>query len=362
MKPRNEKEEYLLRQVQSLMPGVPADGIRLRVLDVFREDIFRGLLADAILHRLQPNALPAEEAPPAAIAILLSRFSVKAVNLARQYVSAHDPSLPWVVMDVRGRVAHCIAGQVQEVKVPPLRNGQDYRANSDAPRRMFSPNNQWLLKVLLLSGIGSKYWGGPAQPVAGHGLSDLAGMAGKPQPSVSNFLGLAERQDWLKRESERLVMLRIPQLLDQWSYHLCNNPDPSIPVGSIYPGEEREAVLGRLRGRGDAVIGGHAGAHLMGLGVGNVDIPRIHVRQLASGLKGLDLAEVPHDRALAILSQPKAVDAVFRGAVIDASGLPLADILQIYLDVRFSMARGEEQAEHIYERVLAPFFRECRWL
>ncbi len=362
MKPRNDKKEYLLRQVQSLMPGVPADGIQLRVLDLFREDIFRGLLADAILNRLQPHAFSAEKAPSAAIAILLSRFSDKSVDLARQYVNAHDPSLLWAVMDVSGRVAYSIAGQVQEAKVEPLRSSHDYRTNSDAPQRMFSPNNQWLLKVLLLSGIGSKHWGGPDQYVVGYGLSDLAGMAKKPQPSVSNFLGLAERQGWLRREPEGLVMLRIPQLLDQWSYHLRNNPDPYIPVGSIYPGEEWEAVLGRLRGRGDAVVGGHAGAHLMGFGAGNVDIPRIHVRNLDSGLKELDLVEVPHDRALAILSRPRAVDSVFRGAVRKSNDVSLADVLQIYLDVRFSMARGEEQAEHIYERVLAPFFRECRWL
>lgn len=362
MKPRNEKEDYLLRQVRRLMPAVPAESIRLRVLDLFREDIFRGLLADAILHRLQPNALPAEEGPPAAIAILLSRFSTKAVDLARQYVKAHDPSLPWVVMDVRGRIAYSAERQVQEAKVEPLRSREDYHASSDAPRRMFSPNNQWLLKVLLLSGIGSKRWGGPDLAVDGYSLSNLSDLAGKPQSSVSLFLGLAERQGWLNRKSERLVMLRIPQLLDQWSYHLRNNPDPSIPVASIYPGEEWEAVLERLRGRGDAVIGGHAGAHLMGLGAGNVDIPHIHVRHLASGLKDLDLAEVPQDRAIAILSQPKAVDAVFRGAVIDHKGLPLADILQVYLDVRLCMARGEEQAEYIYERALAPFFRERQWL
>lgn len=362
MKPRNEKQKYLLRQARSLMPGVPADGIRLRILDLFREDIFRGLLADAILHRLQPNAGLSEEGPPAAIAILLSRFSEKAVDLARQYVNAHDPSLPWVVMDVNGRVAHSAARQIQEAKVEPLHSRQDYRVSSDAPRRMFSPNNQWLLKVLLLSGIGAKYWGGPDRPVDGCGLSDLAGRAGKPQSSVSIFLGLAERQGWLKREPERVVMLRIPRLLDQWSYHLRNNPDPSVPVASIYPGEKWEAVLERLHGQGDAVVGGHAGAHRVGLGAGNVDIPRIHVRHLSSGLRAMGLVEVPYDRAIAILSQPKAIDAVFQGAVIDPHGPQLADILQIYLDVRLSMARGEEQAESIYERALAPFFRKRQWL
>ncbi|MFA5205652.1 MAG: hypothetical protein WC708_14745 [Lentisphaeria bacterium] len=70
MKPRNAKEEYLARQSRRLLPEVSPGAIRLRVLDFFRADRFKGLLADAILR---------------------SRFSANAIELARSYVAEFCP-------------------------------------------------------------------------------------------------------------------------------------------------------------------------------------------------------------------------------------------------------------------------------
>jgi hypothetical protein len=39
-------------------------------------------------------------------------------------------------------------------------------------------------------------------------------------------------------------------------------------------------------------------------------------------------------------------------------GLPVADILQCYMDVRASHARGAEQSEFIRDRILLPHFDE----
>lgn len=48
-------------------------------------------------------------------------------------------------------------------------------------------------------------------------------------------------------------------------------------------------------------------------------------------------------------------ESVFR-AVVDVDGVWVCDVLQCYFDVRFSYARGREQADYIYERVLQPHF------
>jgi hypothetical protein len=48
-------------------------------------------------------------------------------------------------------------------------------------------------------------------------------------------------------------------------------------------------------------------------------------------------------------------DSVHRGCVM-VEGVPVADALQCYLDVRPSYARGREQADFIFERVLRPHF------
>lgn len=49
-------------------------------------------------------------------------------------------------------------------------------------------------------------------------------------------------------------------------------------------------------------------------------------------------------------------EAVRLGSVV-ADGLPVCDILQCYLDVRGSRARGQEQADYIAENILLPHFR-----
>ena len=50
-------------------------------------------------------------------------------------------------------------------------------------------------------------------------------------------------------------------------------------------------------------------------------------------------------------------ESVFRAAVIH-EGVPVADILQVWLDVSFHPARGEKQAEEIRRRASRRFFEE----
>ena len=54
---------------------------------------------------------------------------------------------------------------------------------------------------------------------------------------------------------------------------------------------------------------------------------------------------------------PAFRESVFRAAVV-RDGVPVADILQVWLDVSSHPARGEEQAEEIRHCVLAPIFEE----
>ena len=54
---------------------------------------------------------------------------------------------------------------------------------------------------------------------------------------------------------------------------------------------------------------------------------------------------------------PAFRESVFRAAVV-RDGVPVADILQVWLDVRSHPARGEAQAKEIRHRVLAPIFED----
>jgi len=54
---------------------------------------------------------------------------------------------------------------------------------------------------------------------------------------------------------------------------------------------------------------------------------------------------------------PENKEVVFR-PVVRHEGVPVADILQVWLDVANHPARGKEQADQIWKRVLAPSIRK----
>jgi hypothetical protein len=75
--------------------------------------------------------------------------------------------------------------------------------------------------------------------------------------------------------------------------------------------------------RPDAIVGSHYACHLHGVGRSNVKSAMLYVGR----------------------------------AGVAADGLPVCDILQCYLDVGGSRARGQEQADYIAEKILLPHFR-----
>lgn len=70
---------------------------------------------------------------------------------------------------------------------------------------------------------------------------------------------------------------------------------------------------------------------------------------------GLSLDDAEH-RADVYLRIPEYDECVFRGAVV-RDGLPVADILQVWLDVSNFPARGKAQADEIRRRILRPLIK-----
>jgi hypothetical protein len=54
---------------------------------------------------------------------------------------------------------------------------------------------------------------------------------------------------------------------------------------------------------------------------------------------------------------PENKEAVFR-ATMQHQGVPVSDILQVWLDVSNHPARGTEQADQIWKRILAPSIQQ----
>ncbi len=326
-----------------------------------RVDVLRGLLADFILRREH-----GEVDAKTVFAVLVSSCHGKALETIESYAEKYDRNLRWVILDEQGNGWGSLSpDEKKRIEVPPLSSGQtssyDPSGANVADRTslgsLFTPNNQWLLKVMLLSGIDNLYWGGPhlGRPF---GVGELSDGAGVPQPSVSRFVALAEEQGFILRSGRGLGMRRIPDLLDQWVYHLKNSPDHIMHVRPMYessPLDEWDKFTGD-----DLVAGGESAIRALGLSIRNHGRVVLYTESFNQAVEKYGLVECPKEQSVCDLRIPNAARAVFDAAVERKEG-KIADIIQLYLDARLSVVRGEEQAEHIFESVLAPFFRKKKW-
>ncbi len=85
--------------------------------------------------------------------------------------------------------------------------------------------------------------------------------------------------------------------------------------------------------------------------------PYIYVERLNPGvLEELGLSEDIEGQSPDIYVRiPGNRESVFRG-LVEKNGLPVSDILQVWLDVGQHPARGKEQADVIWRKILAPAF------
>ena len=104
-------------------------------------------------------------------------------------------------------------------------------------------------------------------------------------------------------------------------------------------------------------LGLFAAAEQLGLGFVQGVAPHLYVERPdvdALWPLGLSPSEPggPVDAWLRVASKP---EAVFRAAV-HVDGVPVSDVLQVWLDVQSHPARGAQQANEIRRRVLRPLF------
>jgi hypothetical protein len=337
--------------------------IEFKAMNLYRAPDFRAAIGDAILRFRHENHGARSAGVRFMMAFLLQRMSRKAVEDLKEYANIYLPGLQWAILAEDGSGVISLGEREERMSVAPYEDEihRDRGANRGS---IFSSNNQWLFKVLLLSGMDSKYWGGASRRP--DSVNELAAIAGVPQPSVSAFMKNAKQAGFLKEGGKDFQIQHHQELLDDWGYALKNRASHAIGLRSIYPNEPVDNLLVKLRSyrhdrqNGPAAvriaIGGHMGCHLLGLGRSNMRQVRLYAEgEVKDLLSALDLVEEPVASAqIALLLQPNNA-SVFRGAV-DVDGVWICDVLQCYFDVRYSYARGKEQADYIYERILQPHF------
>jgi len=335
----------------------------------FRREQFLGAVAHGILE-LRDWGKRAPGCKPL-LALWVEKAKPNAAPELEAYLRRHAPDLDWLIVDAKGWRKWKIGDDQGEAAGQERESIQRW-SSLPAKSNPFAPRNQWMLKLLLLPGLEEKYWGGPrSQPAS---ISALAEAAHVAKSHAWNLVALLERSGNLRREDDRFQFPGLRRLLEDWCAFVRLHPDRVIGAKPVHPERTFDKAVAKLLvrlarrpsavaepGAAEIVVGGHRACHLLGLGRSNIESVRLYVDGAAEALKRLDLVEADEDSAILEIVEPKAKDSVFRGSA-RAEGLPVADVLQLYLDLRSSPARGVEQSDYLFERVLEPHFRKSGWL
>jgi hypothetical protein len=335
----------------------------------FRRTQFLGAVAHGILElRDRGQRAPG---PKPLLAVWVERAKPNAAPEFEAYLQHHAPDLDWLIVDAKGWRKWKIGGEQGEAEG---KGREDIQRLSSLPAKSnpFAPRNQWMLKLLLLPGLDERYWGGPSRQPAT--ISALAEAAHVAKSHAWNLVALLERLGSLRRQGDRFLFPGLRRLLEDWCAFVRLRPDKVIGAKPVHPERTPDKAVARLLARlarrpsavaepgaAEVVVGGHRACHLLALGRSNIESVRLYVDGAAGALKRLDLVGADEDSAILEIVEPKAKDSVFRGSA-RAEGLPVADVLQLYLDLRSSAARGVEQSDFLFERVLEPHFRKSGWL
>jgi len=236
-----------------------------------------------------------------------------------------------------------------------VRNPQLKRSKWAHPkqRNLFSDLNQWMLKVLLASELPANLIN--AQRKIYRNASELAEAANVSVMSAFRLIEQLREEEYLD-ELDHLNLVRRRDLFRRWQSASAMK-GKEVPVKLILRSDPKKE-LDRILRKGRKCLGLFAAADALKIGFVHGVPPHIYISKIddesiaaIANIRPVEKNEQPDF----ILRQPSAAESVFRGC-IDVNGIPVSDVLQIWLDVSFHPARGIEQADLIQRQILDPIF------
>lgn len=342
-----------------------------------RRDRLVPLLSQAILQAQAAAQQFSEPALP--VAVVASRHIPEAVaEQVKQFAVRHAPHVGIGVIDSQGfRVFQGFGLEKfnSERSVSPQLG---LPVQSELSSYLFSDLNQWMLKILLGASIPESLLSVPRGKYrSGRQLAQAAGVS---VMSASRFLRQLSSDAFLDKRKDSLRLVRIEELMRRWQAANLRGAR-EIPVRWIIP-SGKDQLLSAVRSYSSSMdakrsrprrpqpgrlvesppricIGLFAAAELLGFKFVHGAARHLYFERLdADALKQLGLSvENAEGRPDAYVRIPENKEAVFR-PVVRHEGIPVADIVQVWLDVSNHPARGEEQAEQIWKRVLGPSIRK----
>jgi hypothetical protein len=332
----------------SAVKGAKRYPILFRQAQDARRSAIQALLADAVLRGRASSRgqfLAVVGAP--AISAAMARS-------IEQYVDEVAPDQPFGYVDERGLARFHGLG-LEGARGEPVR-GAPLRSAADRPRDLFSDLNQWLLKLLVGRNLPPAMISLPREPV--RSAAELAARGNVSVPAAWRLYSALKRAGYLD-DAGNLCLVR--DLLARWRA-AAQRSQQRVGAKWILPGR---APLDRLRGaltklreeegEPSACLGLFAACDALGVGHVRGAPLHLYVRNVEPELlERLGVVIAPNgqhpDLLLRVARWPQSV---FRAAV-NVDDVPVADVIQCWLDVSGEPARGAEQAAFIWRRVLGP--------
>lgn len=331
-----------------------------------RKDRVIPLLSQAVLEAVHySRSFPGHPIPVGIVGA--NRIPDSVAKEAIQFVRERAPEVAVGLVDLEG--LRSFAGHGLESLSSP-RGPQDSirppKVGARAPQ-LFSDLNQWMLKVVLAPRLPDEYLSAPR----GHyqGASQLAEAAGVSVMSAFRFVEEFSREGFLEAGAGPLRAVRVRELMNRW-LAARQRRVMEIPMGWILQ-KGKKALWNALRSVQSVVVnpddplvpqprlclGLFEAAEALGIGFVHGAKPHLYVERLSADvLRDLGLSGNAEEKdADLYIRIPGSRESVFRG-IVRKDGVPVSDILQVWLDVAQHPARGKEQADLIWRRILAPAF------
>jgi hypothetical protein len=311
------------------------------------------LLSQAILQARSFAAADPRHARPLAV-IAAREIPEPVAKAVREFAQAHAPDVAIGILDREGLRVFVGPG-LESLNVPARAPSAQPASGAEPSIELFSDLNQWMLKVLLAPHIARVELMPANLPRADYrNASELARAASVSVMSAFRFVRQLEREGFLHESKDRLRLVRLDALFERWQSASLKSVR-ELPARWLLARADRNLskVVASLGERSCLAL--FAAARALGLGHVQGVPEHIYVRDFrADGLKRAGLVKAaPGDRVDVVLRVPSARESAFRG-VVDVDGLPVSDVLQVWLDVAAHPARGKEQADVIRRRVIKP--------
>lgn len=339
--------------------------VELKVSSEGRRDRLVPLLSQAILQaRAFAQTSPQPAAPLAVVAAPV--IAPSAANGLMNFVAEVAPDVAAGVIDREGLRLFVGPGLEKLNAHPPSRARRQQHVLPESAY-LFSDLNQWMLKVLLAPLLSEEFLNAPRGSY--RNASELAAAAEVSVMSAFRFVRQLRQEEFLDEDNEFLRLVRKEELMRRWQAAQLRSA-PELPLRWIVPVKNERRLPNALHAyhlhpgvkrqpAPRACLGLFAAAELLGCGFVHGVPPFFYLESLDRGvLTRMELSpEGAERRPDVYVRVPVFRESVFRAAVVRDS-VPVADLLQVWLDVSSHPARGEEQADEIRRRVLAPIFEE----